>query len=221
MINGTTVQDMFLGGTDTSTIAVEWGLAELVRHPSAMKRLQEELDSVVVGAGGRLMGEEDIARLPYLQAVVKEVLRLHPVAPLMIPHESTEPCEVGGFYVAEGTRLIVNVFSLSMDERHWENPSKFLPERFLDSEVDLRGHHFQFLPFGAGRRACPAINLGLLNIYLMLGALLQCFQWTLPPSVLEIDMSEAFDITLHMINPLVLTASPRLSTEFYLSLTNQ
>jgi cytochrome P450 len=167
------------------------------------------------------MGEEDIARLPYLQAVVKETLRLHPVVPLLVPHESTEPCKVGGFHVAKGTRLLVNVLSLSMDERYWENPSSFSPERFLDSDVDLRGHHFQFLPFGAGRRACPAINLGLLNIYLMLGALVQCFEWTLPPGVQEIDMREAFEMTLHKVDPLVLMASPRLPTKFYLSLTNR
>jgi cytochrome P450 len=210
---------MFAGGIDTSTVVVEWALAELLRHDNAMRKLQEELDLVV--GNGRLMGEEDIANLPYLQAVVKETMRVHPVVPLLIPHESTEPCKVAGFYVAEKTRLIVNTWSLSMDESSWENPSEFRPQRFLGSNVDLRGHHFQLLPFGSGRRACPAINLGLINVYLMLGSLVQCFEWTLPPGVKELDMSETFGLVLHKTNPLVLKASPRLPTEFYVSLVNQ
>jgi cytochrome P450 len=108
-----------------------------------------------------------------------------------------------------------------MDESSWENPSEFRPQRFLGSNVDLRGHHFQLLPFGSGRRACPAINLGLINVYLMLGSLVQCFEWTLPPGVKELDMSETFGLVLHKTNPLVLKASPRLPTEFYVSLVNQ
>ena len=161
------------------------------------------------------MTEEDISNLPYLQATVKEIMRLHPVAPLLIPHESTQACEVAGFYVPEKTRLLVNIWSLSMDPSSWEEPYEFRPQRFVDSSVDIKGHHFQLLPFGAGRRACPAMNLGLLNVHLMLGSLVHSFEWSLPPGVKEMDMSESFGITLYKTNPLVSVASPRLSRELY------
>ena len=209
---------MFAGGTDTSSVVVEWGLAELIRHDDITRRLQDELDRVI--GKDRLMSEEDIPNLPYLQATVKEIMRLHPVVPLLIPHESIQPCEVAGFYVPERTTLIVNTWSLSMDENSWEKPQEFRPQRFLDSTVDLKGHHFQLLPFGAGRRACPAMNLGLLNVYLMLGSLVHSYEWSLPPGVKEMDMNESFGIILYKTNPVVSVASPRLSPELYESLVH-
>ena len=107
-----------------------------------------------------------------------------------------------------------------MDENSWDKPQEFRPQRFVDSTVDLKGHHFQLLPFGAGRRACPAINLGLLNVYLMLGSLVHSFEWSLPPGIKEMDMSETFGIVLCKTHPLVSVASPRLSRKLYESLIN-
>ena len=205
---------MFSGGMETSTVIVEWGLAELMRHKEVIRTLQGELDRVI--GNDRLMTEEDISNLPYLQATVKEIMRLHPVAPLLIPHESTQACEVAGFYVPGKTRLLVNIWSLSMDPTSWEEPHEFRPQRFLDSDIDLKGHHFQLLPFGAGRRACPAMNLGLLNVQLILGSLVHSFDWTLPVGIEEVDISESFGLSLHKTNPLVLVASPRLSKDVYM-----
>ena len=211
-------QDLFTGGMETSSVVVEWGLAELMRHPEVTRRLQDELDRVI--GKDRLMSEEDISNLPYLQATVKEVMRVHPVAPLLVPHESTQACEVAGFYVPEKTRLLVSNWSLSMDPNSWEEPQEFRPQRFLNSDIDVKGHHFQLLPFGAGRRACPAMNLGLLNVHLILGSLVHSFEWTLPVGIQEVDMSETFGLSLHKTNPLVLAASPRLSKDAYVSPTN-
>ena len=160
---------MFAGGMETSSIAVEWGLAELIRHDDIRRTLQDELDRVI--GKDRLMSEEDISNLPYLQAIVKEMMRMHPVGPLLAPHESTRACEVAGFYVPEKTRLLVNIWSLSMDPSSWDEPHEFRPQRFLNSDIDLKGHHFQLLPFGAGRQACLAMNLGLLNVHQILGSL--------------------------------------------------
>ena len=210
---------MFAGGIDTSTTIVEWALVELIRHKDIMRTLQDEINLVV--GNTRLIREEDIPNLPYLQDTVKEIMRLHPTAPFLNPRESREPCEINGFHVMEKTRLIVNVWSLSMDENSWENPLEFSPERFLGSDVDVKGHHFQLLPFGAGRRACPAINLGLINVHLILASLVHCFEWTLPLGVEEFDMREKFGLTLHRANPLVLMGSPRLSRELYASLQDQ
>ena len=211
-------QDLFTGGMETSSVVVEWGLAELMRHKEVTRRLQDELDRVI--GKDRLMSEEDISNLPYLQATVKEIMRLHPVGPLLIPHESTQACEVAGFYVPEKTRLLVNIWSLSMDPSSWEEPQEFRPQRFLNSDIDVKGHHFQLLPFGAGRRACPAMNLGLLNVHLILGSLVHSFEWTLPVGIQEVDISEEFGLSLHKSNPLVLVASPRLSKDAYVSPTN-
>ena len=207
---------MFAGGMETSSIAVEWGLAELIRHDDIRRTLQDELDRVI--GKDRLMNEEDISNLPYLQALIKETMRVHPVGPLLIPHESIQACEVAGFYVPEKTRLLVNTYSLSKDPNYWEEPLEFQPQRFLDSDINLKGHHFQLLPFGSGRRACPAMNLGILNVHLMLGSLVHSFEWSLPLGTKEVDMSECFGLTLHKTNPLVLAASPRLSRDLYVSL---
>ncbi|KAG6771330.1 hypothetical protein POTOM_022679 [Populus tomentosa] len=123
--------NIFGAGTDTSSIAVEWGLAELINHPITMEKVRQEIDSVV--GRSRLVQESDIANLPYLQAVVKETLRLHPTGPLIV-RESLEDCTIAGYRIPAKTRLFVNIWSIGRDPNHWENPLEFRPERFTSEE---------------------------------------------------------------------------------------
>jgi cytochrome P450 family 1 subfamily A polypeptide 1 len=206
---------MIAGGINTSNYVVEWGLAELMHHKDIIKALQDEMDAVI--GKDRLMREEDIANLPYLRATVKEILRFRPVVPLL-PHHSINPCNINGFHIPTNTKVIINNWSLSMNEEYWDDPSQFRPQRFLDSNVDVKGHHYQLLPFGAGRRYCPAMNFSLTIIHLMLGSLIHCFKLSLPSEVDAIDMTEAFGLTMQMATPLVLVASPRFPSQFYESL---
>ncbi|PHT31951.1 Cytochrome [Capsicum baccatum] len=181
--------DMLMASMDTSATSVEWILTELLRHPHVMKKLQKELEEVV--GLDRMVEESDLENLSYLDMVIKEALRLHYAAPLLI-HESLEDCVVDGFFVQKGSRVLVNVYAAQRDPNAWPEPDKFLPERFAGSSVDLRGHDFQLLPFGFGRRSCLGIQLGIIIVRLVVAQLVHCFNWELPNGIppSDLDMTE-------------------------------
>ncbi|CAM6095487.1 unnamed protein product [Calypogeia fissa] len=210
-----TMLNILSAGTDTSSTTVEWTLAELIRNPAVMAKVQSEIDTYVGKA--RRVEEADFPNLPYLEAVVKESLRLHPPAPLLIPHESIEPCELLSYNIPAKTRLYVNVWAIGRDQAEWEDPLEFCPERFIGKDIDLKGQDFRILPFGSGRRMCPGISLGLAVVQLTLARLLHSFDFSLPSwqNPEELDMSETFGLTMSKTEPLQLMASPRLSKELY------
>jgi len=197
------IQDMFAAGTDTSSLVLELAMAELMRNPPQMAKLQGEVRKHTP-EGQETVEEEDLASMPYLKAVVKETLRLHPPAPLLVPRVSMADCVVvdGGYYVPSGTRVILNAWALGRDPESWEKPEEFMPERFMDggsaAAVDFKGNHFQFLPFGAGRRICPGLNFGMATVEIMLANLMYCFDWQLPMGDKDVDMTEVFGVTVHL-----------------------
>ncbi|XP_059661643.1 cytochrome P450 CYP736A12-like [Cornus florida] len=215
MINRTNIKaivlDVIAAAIDTSTIAIEWALSELIKHPRVMSRLQEELKSVV---GMRQMVEEtDLAKFNYLDMVIKETLRLHPVGPLLIPRESIEDIVIDGYYIPKKSQIIVNAWALGHDPNVWsDNVDDFFPERFIGSNIDLRGRNFQLLPFGSGRRGCPGMHLGLTTIRLMVAQLVHCFDWKLPDgmSCSELDMNEKFDLAMPKAKHLLAVPTYRL-----------
>ncbi|CAN6300817.1 unnamed protein product [Urochloa humidicola] len=189
------VFELFMTGGDTITITTEWAMAELLRNPGTMTKLRAE----IAGALGdkEAIEEPDVAGLPYLQAVVKEALRLHPVAPLLLPHKAVEDgAEVCGYAVPRGSTVFVNVWAIMRDPALWENPDEFLPERFLDkaAEVDFKGKDFEFIPFGSGRRQCPGMPLAERVVPHLLASLLHAFEWRLPEGMTaeQLDVSERF-----------------------------
>ncbi|CAK9206257.1 unnamed protein product [Sphagnum troendelagicum] len=138
------IQDMLLAGTDTNSLTVGWGLAELLRNPIVMTKLQNELDTVI--GKDRIVTETDLPHLPYLEAVTKEVLRLHPTAPLGIPHESMQVTRVLGFKFPSKTRLFANIYAIQRDPMVWERPLEFDPERFIKNpEINARGNCLQLI----------------------------------------------------------------------------
>ncbi|BFG20120.1 hypothetical protein CerSpe_063940 [Prunus speciosa] len=202
--------DMLVNSIDTSSVTVEWALSELMRHPKAMKKVQKELEDVV--GLGRMVEESDLGKLDYLSMVVKETMRLHPVAPLLVPHAATEDCIVNGYHIPKKSRVIINAWAIGRDPSAWTDAEEFIPERFEGSDVDVRGNHFQLIPFGSGRRRCPGIQLGLMVVQLMLAQLVHCFDWELPNNMLpeELDMSEVFGITVARAKRLIAIPSYRL-----------
>jgi cytochrome P450 len=205
--------DMFAAGTDTSSLVLEFAMAELMRNPDLMTKLQTEVRNNTP-EGQEMVAEENLATMSYLRAVVKETLRLHPPAPLLVPHLSTADCEVlDGYTVPAGTRVIVNAWAIGRDPESWEKPEEFMPERFVvvDGGIDFKGNDFQFLPFGAGRRICPGLNFGLATVEIMLANLVYCFDWELPDGMEEedIDMTEVFGVTIHPKEKLHLVPKPR------------
>ncbi|GLU05338.1 hypothetical protein SLE2022_224410 [Rubroshorea leprosula] len=187
------ILDLFIAGSDTSALTTEWAMAELLGNPEIMQKAREELREVI--GRERAVRESDIDQLPYLQAVVKETMRLHPVVPLLLPYKATNNVEVCGYTIPKGTQVLVNAWGMARDPNYWKEPLAFRPERFLNSNVDYRGRNFQYLPFGAGRRICPGLPLGIRMIHLMLGSIVHSFEWRLPPGE-ELDMKDQFGVTL-------------------------
>ncbi|XP_068640457.1 cytochrome P450 76T24-like [Aristolochia californica] len=170
--------DLFVAGSDTSSDTLEWAMAELLLNPEAMARARSELDEII--GEGKQVEESDVCRLPYLQAIVKETLRLHPPAPFLIPQKAECDVEIFGYTIPKHTKVIVNAWAIARDSEIWADPTCFKPERFLRSKVDYRGQHFELIPFGAGRRICPGPLLAFRMVHLLLASLLHAFCWKLP-----------------------------------------
>lgn len=205
---------MFSAGTDTSSIVLEFAMAELMRKPHLMAKLQADVRSKTPKSQ-QTVKEDDLRNMSYLKAVVKETLRLHPPAPLLVPHLSMAECDnVNGYLVPAGTRAIINAWALCRDTESWgKKAEEFWPERFMDgakAAADFKGRDFQFLPFGAGRRMCPGIGFGLATVEVMLANLVYCFDWELPAGMREedVDMADLFGATMRRKEKLVLV--PRI-----------
>ncbi|KAI3673566.1 hypothetical protein L6452_39689 [Arctium lappa] len=199
------IMDIFGGGTDTTFTNLEWVISELLRHPKAMKKLQQEVREI--GHGRTMITEEDLGKMPYLKAVLKENLRLHPPFPLLVPHESTHDVKLLGYDVAAGTQVIINAWAIGRDGSTWTKPNEFQPERFLNSPINYQGFHFELIPFGAGRRGCPAIQFAMVINELVLANLVYKFDLALAQGEC-LDMSETSGLTAHKKFPLLVAATP-------------
>ncbi|KAL5817664.1 hypothetical protein ACOSQ3_026042 [Xanthoceras sorbifolium] len=209
------IKDIILGGTDTTTTMVEWTMAELMQHPEVMKNVQEELTEVVGIAS--LVEEFHLPKLRYLDAVVKEALRLHPALPLLVPRCPSQSTTVGGYTIPKGARIMLNVWAIHRDPQLWDNPLEFRPERFLNNSenFDYLGNNFQYMPFGSGRRICAGIPLAERMLMFLLASLLHSFEWKLPYNT-QLDLSDKFGIVIKKLKPLVVIPTPRLSnSELY------
>ncbi|XP_050123603.1 cytochrome P450 71AP13 [Malus sylvestris] len=203
------ILDMFAAGTDTTFITLDWGMTELLMNPKVLGRAQAEVRGVV--GERRVVLESDLSQLDYLKDVIKEIFRLHPPAPVLVPRESMEDVSIDGYNIPAKTRIFVNAWAIGRDPESWENPETFEPERFIGSTIDFKGQDYELLPFGAGRRGCPAITFGTATIELALAQLLHSFDWELPPGTTakDLDLAEVFGITMHRIDNLIVVARPR------------
>uniref|UniRef100_A0A0E0JWJ4 Cytochrome P450 n=1 Tax=Oryza punctata TaxID=4537 RepID=A0A0E0JWJ4_ORYPU len=202
--------DMFGAGSETSATTLQWAMAELMHNPAVMRRAQDEVRREL--AGNDRVTEDTLPNLHYLRLVIKETLRLHPPAPLLLPRECGGACKVLGYDVPAGTMVLVNAWAVGRDPSRWDSPEEFSPERFERCERDFRGMDFEFIPFGAGRRICPGMAFGLAHIELALAALLFHFDWRLPGGMAagEMDMTEAAGITVRRRSDLLVFAVPRV-----------
>ncbi|KAJ0025321.1 hypothetical protein Pint_06968 [Pistacia integerrima] len=188
---------LLAAGTDTTSVTAEWAMSLLLNHPLVLKRARAELDRHV--GHGRLAEEPDFVKLPYLQRIINETLWLFPTVPLLVPHESSNYCTIGGYDVPPSTMLIVNAWSIHRYPKVWEDPKSSRPERFegLEGEVEA----YNFIPFGRGRRSCPGASLANRVMGLALATLIQCFEWE-RISEEEVDLTEGTGLIMPKVKPL-------------------
>nr|WET52773.1 cytochrome P450 76BK1 [Scutellaria baicalensis] len=194
--------DLFVAGSDTTSSTTEWAITELLLNPDKLAKVKQELNDVL--GDRKQVVESDIPNLPYLEAVLKEILRLHPVGPFLIPRRIGENAEVNGYFIPKGTQIFVNVWSIHRDEKIWPNPEAFEPERFLNNEIDYMGQDFVLLPFGSGRRVCPGIPLAHRMMHMMIGTFVHQFDWKFEAGVTldQVDTKEKFGLAMHKEVPL-------------------
>jgi cytochrome P450 len=199
---------MIFRGTDTVAILMEWIMARMVLHPEIQAKAQSEVDAVV--GRGRAVTDEDVARLPYIQSIVKETLRMHPPGPLLSwARLAVHDAHVGGHLVPAGTTAMVNMWAIAHDAAVWPQPELFRPERFTEEDVSVLGSDLRLAPFGAGRRVCPGKMLALATVNLWLAQLVQQFEWAPAATSGGVDLSERLNMSLEMATPLVCKAVAR------------
>ncbi|KAI5391550.1 hypothetical protein KIW84_076386 [Lathyrus oleraceus] len=202
--------DMLVAATDTSSATLIWFMLALIKNPRVMKKVQEEIRSV--GRKKDFINEDDIKNFPYLKAAIKETLRMNLPSPLLVQREAREKCTLSGYEIPAKTILYVNAWAIQRDPNFWKNPDEFYPERFLESSlessINFTGQDFELIPFGAGRRICPGITMGVAFLELVLANLLYAFDWGLPDGLKkeDIDYEMLPGITQHKKNPLCLVA---------------
>ncbi|KAL6992742.1 hypothetical protein U1Q18_010857 [Sarracenia purpurea var. burkii] len=197
-------------GTDTSATTVEWALLHLVQNQEMQEKLYKEISSCV-GKNGTVT-EEDVEKMPYLSAVVKETFRRHPPSHFVLSHAATEETNLGGYSIPADASVEFYTAWVTEDPSLWEDPGEFRPERFLTGDgvdVDVTGTRgVKMVPFGAGRRICPAWTLGTLHVNLMLARMVHAFKWVPHPGAPP-DPTETFAFTVVMKNPLKAVILPR------------
>jgi cytochrome P450 len=202
-------QDILLAAIDIVSSTIEFAMAEILQDQQIMTKLQEELKRVIVSK--KHVEYSDINQLPYLQAVIKETLRMHPVAP-MVPNKAEATVEIQGYIIPKGSTVLVNLWAIHHDPEVWTEPDKFIPERFLKHvDVNFHGVDYRFIPFSAGRRICLGMPLATRMLHAMLGSMLHRFDWSLPLNIKEkgVDMSEKLWLTMTMATPLQAIVKPR------------
>ncbi|KAL2235968.1 UNVERIFIED_CONTAM: Flavonoid 3'-monooxygenase, partial [Sesamum indicum] len=204
--------DILIGGTDTLSTTIEWVMVEFMRNPKVMEKAHKELNEVV--GLNNIVEEFHIPKLVYLDAVIKETLRIHPIGPFLTPRTPSQSCTVGGYSIPKNSSVFINVWSIQHDPLAWDNPSEFMPERFLgDSEKwDFNGQNINYIPFGSGRRICAGLPLAERMLRYVLASLLHSFNWQAPKGEI-VDVEDKFGLVLRKRNPLAAIPSPRLSSK--------
>ncbi|KAK7291232.1 hypothetical protein RIF29_06201 [Crotalaria pallida] len=204
------LMNIFIAGTDTSAAAITWAMNALLKNPKEMNKVQGEIRQLF--GDKDFINEDDIQRLPYLKAVVKETLRLFPPSPLLLPRETMEKCNINGYEIQPRTLVYVNAWAIARDPENFEDPENFNPERFIGSSIDFKGNDFELIPFGAGRRMCPAMHMGVVTVELALANLLHTFDWEVPIGIDKegmLDTQVKPGITMHKKEDLQLVAKKR------------
>ncbi|MBA0863480.1 hypothetical protein Goshw_021577 [Gossypium schwendimanii] len=173
-------------------------MSNLLNNPHVLEKARAEFDKLV--GQEKLVEEADVAKLPYLQSIISETLRLYPAAPLLVPHSASEICSIEGYEIPKDAIVMVNAWAIQRDPNLWDDALSFKPERFEEGK-EMSDQIYKLMPFGLGRRACPGMVLAQHVLGLTLGSLIQCFEWE-RVSEKKIDMTEGQGLTMPKVQPL-------------------
>ncbi|KAK8633200.1 hypothetical protein V6N13_014048 [Hibiscus sabdariffa] len=210
----TLASEFINAGTDTTSTALQWIMANLVKYPEIQERLLVEIRGVVGDGGVEEIRQDDLQKMPYLKAVVLEGLRRHPPAHFVVPHCVTEDTVLGGYLIPKNGVVNFMVADMGWDPAVWEDPMAFKPERFMASDgggevFDITGsREIKMMPFGVGRRICPGLGLALLHLEYFVANLVWKFEWNAMDGD-EISLEEKMEFTIVMKTPLMAHVSPR------------
>ncbi|XP_026456227.1 protopine 6-monooxygenase-like [Papaver somniferum] len=205
---------MIMGGTNSTEVALTWILSLLMNNRYALHKARQEIDLLV--GKDRQVEDSDVKNLTYMNAIIKETMRLYPLG-FLLERDAKEDCEVGGFNIEGGTRLLINVWKLQRDPNVWTDPMEFKPERFLteNADIDVGGQHFELLPFGAGRRVCPGVSFALQFMHLVLARLIHGYDMeTINGEDVDLSVSSEGHVNIKS-TPLELILTPRLHPKLY------
>ncbi|KAL4557629.1 hypothetical protein LXL04_035818 [Taraxacum kok-saghyz] len=189
------MQELFSAGTESMSSTTEWFVTELLRNPQVMQKARDE---IMKNIDGNVVKESYLIRLPFLEACLKETLRLHPPGPLLLPHRATQTCEVMGYTIPKDSQILVNMWAIGRDPGIWDDPLSFKPERFMGSKLSQKGKDFEYIPFSAGRRMCPGETMASKTILLVVASLILNFDWCLVNNMSpeDINMEEVLDVAM-------------------------
>ncbi|CAA7021789.1 unnamed protein product [Microthlaspi erraticum] len=198
------LQNVLIAGIDTSAQAMTWVMTHLIANPRVMKKVQAEVREVIQNKENIV--EDDIERLEYLKMVIKESFRLSPLVPLLVPRVASKDVKIAGYDIPKYTWIHVNLYAVHMNPSVWKDPEAFIPERFMDNQIDYKGGNFELLPFGSGRRMCPGMGMAMAFVHLTLINLLYRFDWKLPDGMKaeNVDLEESFALVCPKKVPLQL-----------------
>jgi cytochrome P450 len=192
----------FQAGHDTTTSALLWWSWLLATHPAAAQRAADEVDAVL---GGATPTAEDTARLPWLQATLKEALRLYPPGPVLMSRRTTAPITLGGWPIPQGAILRITPWTLHRDEQQFPQADRFQPERFMEGAPPIpKG---AWMPFGAGPRVCIGQHFAQLEMALLGAMLLQRYRLEVPANTAP--ATPLMHVTLKSVQPIRLTLHRR------------
>ena len=169
-------------------------MTHLIRNPRVLNKVQAEVRQVIKNKDH--ITDEDIEKLEYLKMVIKETLRINPLVPLLVPREASKDIKIAGYDIPKKTWIHVNVWAVHRNPNVWKDPESFIPERFMNNEIDYKGLDFELLPFGSGRRMCPGMGMGMALVHLTLINLLYRFDWKLPEGMeaKDVDLEESYGL---------------------------
>ncbi|CAF1789989.1 cytochrome P450 71A1 [Brassica napus] len=205
------MQGIFVAGVDSVALELEWLMADLIKHPEVMRKAQEEVQRIV-GSKSKISNDE-IEKMHYLKCVIKETMRLHPAG--VVPREtSSKWIKVGGYDIPPKTKVFVNLYSIQRDPKQWENPDDFIPERFMENNIEFMGSK-GYIPFGFGRRNCPGMAFGNTLLEEIIVNLLYRFDWKLPDGSKpeELNMEEVSQFVIAKKYPLRLVPVQRFKSK--------